>query len=42
LYNTIKPLFKNKPVIVAFNKTDLKKLEELSANKRAPIEAWLK
>jgi len=26
LYDRIKPLFKNKPVIVVFNKTDLKKL----------------
>ncbi|MCC6180338.1 MAG: hypothetical protein IT237_00745 [Bacteroidia bacterium] len=26
LYHTIKPLFKNKPVLVAFNKTDLKKV----------------
>jgi nucleolar GTP-binding protein len=41
LYNTIKPLFKNKPVIVAFNKTDLKKVEELSADKKKEIEQWL-
>jgi len=26
LYNTIKPLFKNKPVVVAFNKSDLKRV----------------
>lgn len=41
LYNTIKPLFKNKPVIVAFNKTDLKKVEELPAAKKNSIEQWL-
>lgn len=37
LYHTIKPLFKNKPVVVAFNKSDLKKVEELSASKKQAI-----
>lgn len=41
LYNTIKPLFKNKPVVVAFNKTDLKRVEDLPANKKQAIEQWL-
>jgi nucleolar GTP-binding protein len=41
LYNTIKPLFKNKPVIVAFNKTDLKKFEEIPVAKKNSIEQWL-
>jgi nucleolar GTP-binding protein len=41
LYHTIKPLFKNKPVVVAFNKTDLKKVEELPNNKKEAIKTWL-
>lgn len=41
LYHTIKPLFKNKPVIVAFNKTDLKKVEELPNSKKEAIQTWL-
>lgn len=41
LYHTIKPLFKNKPVVVAFNKTDLKKVEELNNSKQEAIKTWL-
>lgn len=37
LYHTIKPLFKNKPVIVAFNKSDLKKVSDLSESKQKAI-----
>ncbi len=42
LYNTIKPLFKNKPVLVAFNKTDLRRLSDLPEDKIKIIEDWLK
>ena len=42
MYETIKPLFKNKPVIVFFNKCDAKKVEELSADKKAAIEEWVR
>ena len=30
LFNDLRPLFKNKPVMIVFTKIDLKKLEELS------------
>lgn len=42
LYNTIKPLFKNKPVLVIFNKNDIKRVEELTADKRKAVEQWIK
>ncbi len=41
LYNTIKPLFKNKPVVVAFNKTDLRRVEDLPEDKKEVIDQWL-
>lgn len=41
LYNTIKPLFKNKPVLVLFNKCDAKKVSELTVEKRVAIEQWV-
>ena len=41
LYNTIKPLFKNKPVLVAFTKMDLKRVEDLSSDKKEAVEKWL-
>jgi nucleolar GTP-binding protein len=37
LYHTIKPLFKNKPVLVVFNKTDIKKYSELTGPKKKAI-----
>ncbi len=30
LFNNIKPLFKNKPLVIVLTKTDLKKFEELT------------
>lgn len=41
LYHTIKPLFKNKPVLVVFNKIDLKRVEDLVPEKKAAVEQWL-
>ena len=41
LYNTIKPLFKNKPVLVLFNKIDAKRVSELTEDKRKVIEQWV-
>lgn len=38
LFHSIKPLFKNKPLLVVMNKTDLRKLDDLSAEERALIE----
>jgi nucleolar GTP-binding protein len=33
LFNNIKPLFKNKPLILVMTKTDLRKFEELDEEK---------
>jgi nucleolar GTP-binding protein len=41
LYHTIKPLFKNKPVLVVFNKIDLKRVQDLSEEKIAAIKTWI-
>lgn len=41
LYHTIKPLFKNKPVLVVFNKMDIKRVADLSEEKVAAIKAWI-
>lgn len=41
LYNTIKPLFKNKPVLVAFNKSDLKTVADLPSDKQQAIKQWI-
>ena len=38
LYNTIKPLFKNKPILVLFNKCDVKKVSDLTKDKQKSIE----
>ena len=38
LCKSIKPLFANKPLIVAFNKTDVKKVEDLGEDDRKIIE----
>lgn len=37
LYNTIKPLFKNKPILVLFNKCDVKKVKDLTPDKQKAI-----
>lgn len=39
LFNSIKPLFLNKPTVIVANKTDIVKLEELPAEKRQIIES---
>lgn len=41
LYHTIKPLFKNKPVLVVFNKIDLKRVQDLPHEKQEAIRAWI-
>ncbi len=41
LYNTIKPLFKNKPVLVAFNKSALKTVADLPSDKQQAIKQWI-
>lgn len=38
LFHSIKPLFKNKPLLVVLNKTDAKPLEALSAEQKAHID----
>ncbi|XP_023311107.1 nucleolar GTP-binding protein 1 [Anoplophora glabripennis] len=38
LFESIKPLFANKPLIVVINKTDIIKLDELSADRRSALE----
>jgi GTP1/Obg family GTP-binding protein len=42
LYSTLRPLFKNKPLIVVFTKADIKRVENLPQNKQEIIEKWLK
>ena len=37
LFNSIKPLFANKPLLVVLNKTDVKKLEELSEEQKVSV-----
>eukprot|EP01022_Parablepharisma_sp_SALTPOND_P034376 TRINITY_DN914_c0_g1_i1.p2 TRINITY_DN914_c0_g1~~TRINITY_DN914_c0_g1_i1.p2 ORF type:complete len:641 (+),score=107.04 TRINITY_DN914_c0_g1_i1:3845-5767(+) len=39
LFHSIKPLFKNKPIVVVLSKTDLKKWENLSPEAQQSIEA---
>jgi len=38
LFHSIKPLFANKPLVVAINKTDVRKLEDLKPEDRALID----
>ena len=38
LFNNIKPLFSNKPLIVVVNKIDVKKVEDLSDERKAFFE----
>ncbi|CAF1292685.1 unnamed protein product [Rotaria magnacalcarata] len=42
LFNNIKVLFTNKPLIIALNKIDIKRLDELSPEKRAVFEQFAK
>lgn len=37
LFESIKPLFTNKPLIIVVNKTDIVKLDELPANRRSTL-----
>jgi nucleolar GTP-binding protein len=39
LFHSIKPLFRNRPLIIILNKTDLRALSELSAEERQLIES---
>lgn len=41
MYNTLRPLFKNKPLLVVFSKADIRKVEELPNHKKSLIENWL-
>lgn len=38
LFNNIKPLFANKPILVVVNKTDIVKIEDLSEDKQTLFE----
>jgi nucleolar GTP-binding protein len=38
LFSNIRPLFANKPLIFVFNKTDILRYEQLTAEKRAAVE----
>ena len=40
LFNSIKPLFSNKPLLVVLNKTDIVKLEELSEEKKELLKVF--
>ena len=42
LFHSIKPLFKNKPIVVVLSKTDLKKWADLTPEAQASIEAIAK
>ena len=42
LYNTVKPLFKNKPVLVLFNKNDVKTVADLTPEKKKIVDEWIK
>ena len=42
LFNSIKPLFANKPLMVVYTKTDLKRVVELPEEDRKEIEKWHK
>ena len=42
LFNNIKALFVNKPIILVANKVDIKKIEELPAEKKVRIDINLK
>eukprot|EP00933_Yihiella_yeosuensis_P080565 TRINITY_DN94013_c0_g1_i1.p1 TRINITY_DN94013_c0_g1~~TRINITY_DN94013_c0_g1_i1.p1 ORF type:complete len:643 (-),score=166.94 TRINITY_DN94013_c0_g1_i1:221-2149(-) len=39
LYHSIKPLFRNRPLLIILNKTDLRKLSELNAQEKALLES---
>jgi nucleolar GTP-binding protein len=39
LFHSIKPLFKNKPLIVILNKTDLRKVDDLASEEKALLES---
>lgn len=39
LFHTISPLFTGKPVVLVFNKTDLKRIEDLEPEKRALFDS---
>lgn len=41
LFHNIKPLFQNKPLLIVANKTDLRKMEDLTAEERALIDTML-
>jgi len=39
LFHSIKPLFRNRPLLIILNKTDLRKIQELSAEEKQLIES---
>lgn len=41
LFSTLRPLLKNKPVLVVFTKKDLKKVSELSPREQNMIKEWM-
>lgn len=42
LFHSVKPLFANKPVLIVANKTDVRKIEDLSSDDRTLIEEMAK
>lgn len=40
MFESIKPLFTNKPLIIVLNKTDIVRLTELSPEKRAVLKSF--
>jgi nucleolar GTP-binding protein len=42
LFDSIRPLFSNKPVLIGLNKIDILRLAALPADKRAPLEKLAK
>jgi nucleolar GTP-binding protein len=40
LFDSIKPLFANKPLMVVYTKTDLARVQDLPDKDRAPLEEW--
>ncbi|CAJ1378870.1 unnamed protein product [Effrenium voratum] len=39
LYHSIKPLFKNRPLLIILNKTDIRKVDELSAEEKQLLDS---
>ncbi len=42
LFNSIRPLFANKPVLIALNKVDIVRLEDLAPEKKSFLDSLVK